>query len=144
MQEVWGSNPRLGGLHVTTFRVSGGRSTLQSRASSLQITSQGNSIRTKTTPPSQEKQQIRSVAYLKQKTAPFPTNKRTENQQVPYNKDARKPIMSEHYNKNTNRRPRPSPPAPLRQFREPPLGQVGFVWEWRPSFTIFRFGAFAG
>ena len=41
MQEVWGSNPRLGGLRVDPFQVSGGMSTLQSRASGLQSTTQG-------------------------------------------------------------------------------------------------------
>ena len=32
MQEVWGPNPRLGGLRANPFQVSGGISTLQSRA----------------------------------------------------------------------------------------------------------------
>ena len=27
------------------------------------------------------------------------------------------------------------PPA-VRQFREPPLGHVGFVWGWKPSFKV--------
>ena len=31
-----------------------------------------------------------------------------------------------------------------RQFREPPLGHVDFVWGWKPSFIISRFWAFAG
>ena len=26
----------------------------------------------------------------------------------------------------------------LRQFREPPLGRVGFVWGWKPGFVFFR------
>ena len=38
---VWGSNPRLGGLRVSPLQVSGGMSTLQSRASGLQSTTQG-------------------------------------------------------------------------------------------------------
>ena len=46
MQEVWGSNPRPSGLRVSQFQASGGISTLQSRASGLQSTTQGNSIRT--------------------------------------------------------------------------------------------------
>ena len=41
MQEVWGSNPRLGRLRVNPFQVSGGMSTLQSSASDLQSTTQG-------------------------------------------------------------------------------------------------------
>ena len=47
MQEVQGSNPRLGGLGVSAFQASGGIRTLHSRASGLQSTAQGNSIRTK-------------------------------------------------------------------------------------------------
>ena len=39
-QEVWSSSPRLVGLRVSPLRVSGGVSTLQSRASSLQSTAQ--------------------------------------------------------------------------------------------------------
>ena len=31
-----------------------------------------------------------------------------------------------------------------RQFREPPLGHVGFVWGWKPSFIIVRLWAFEG
>ena len=46
MQEVPGPNPRLGGLRVSQFQASGGISTLQSRASGLQSTTQRNSIRT--------------------------------------------------------------------------------------------------
>ena len=42
MQEVQGSNPRLGGLRVSQFQVFGGISTLQSRASGLQSTTQGS------------------------------------------------------------------------------------------------------
>ena len=53
MQEVRGLNPRLGGLRVSQLQASGGTSTLQSRASGLQSTTQGNSIRTKKTLPSQ-------------------------------------------------------------------------------------------
>ena len=42
MQEVRGSNPRLGGLRVSQFQISGGgKGTLQSRASGLQCTRQG-------------------------------------------------------------------------------------------------------
>ena len=41
MQEVWGSNPSLGGLRMNPFQVSGGISTLQSRASGLQSSTQG-------------------------------------------------------------------------------------------------------
>lgn len=41
MQEVRGSNPRLGGLRVSPLQASGGISTLQSRASGLQSTTQG-------------------------------------------------------------------------------------------------------
>ena len=47
MQEVRGSIPRLGGLRVSQLQASGGISTLQSRASGLQSTTQGNSVRTK-------------------------------------------------------------------------------------------------
>ena len=47
MQEVWGSNPRLGGLGVSHLQASGGISALQSEASGLQSTMQGNSIRIK-------------------------------------------------------------------------------------------------
>ena len=54
MQEVRGSNPRLGGLWVSQLQASGGISTLQSRASGLQSTTQGNSIRTKNNPSSQK------------------------------------------------------------------------------------------
>ena len=57
MQEVWGSNPRLGRLQVKIFQASEGMSTLQSRASGLVGTTQGNSIRTKKT-PSQTKQRV--------------------------------------------------------------------------------------
>ena len=46
MQEVRGSNPRLGGLRVSQFQVTGWISTLQSRVSGLQSTTRGNSIRT--------------------------------------------------------------------------------------------------
>ena len=52
MQEVSGLNPRLGGLGGSPFQVSGGISALQSWASGLQSTTQGNSIRIKKTPPS--------------------------------------------------------------------------------------------
>ena len=41
MQEVWGSNPRLGGLGVSPFKGSGGISALQARASGLQSSRQG-------------------------------------------------------------------------------------------------------
>ena len=51
MQEVWGSNPRLGGLRLDQLQAFGDISTLQSRASGLQSTAQGNSIRTNSTPP---------------------------------------------------------------------------------------------
>ena len=47
MQEVSGSNPRLGGLRVSQFQASGGMSALQSRASGLQSTTQRNSIKNK-------------------------------------------------------------------------------------------------
>ena len=47
MQEVRGSSPTLGGLRVSQLQASGGISTLQSRASGLQSTTQGNSVRTK-------------------------------------------------------------------------------------------------
>ena len=53
MQEVSGSNPRLGGPGVDPLQLSGGTSTLQSRASGLQSTTQGHSIRTKKITPSQ-------------------------------------------------------------------------------------------
>ena len=46
MQEVRGWIPRLGGSRVSQLQASGGISTLQSRASGLQSTTQGNSIRT--------------------------------------------------------------------------------------------------
>ena len=42
-------------LRVSQLQASGGISTLKSRASGLQSTTQGNSIRTKQTPPSQKK-----------------------------------------------------------------------------------------
>ena len=29
--------------------------------------------------------------------------------------------------------------GPYRWFRKPPLGHVGFVWGWKPSFAIWRF-----
>ena len=41
MQEVWDSNPTLGGLWVSQFQASGGISALQSRASGLQSTTKG-------------------------------------------------------------------------------------------------------
>ena len=41
MQEVWGSDPRLGGLRVSPLRASEGIGTLQSGASGLQSTTQG-------------------------------------------------------------------------------------------------------
>ena len=41
MQEVRGSNPRLGGLGVSPFQASGGMSTLQSSASGLHSSAQG-------------------------------------------------------------------------------------------------------
>ena len=47
MQEVGGSNPRLGGLRLSQFQASGGIGTLQSMASSLQSTTQESFIRTK-------------------------------------------------------------------------------------------------
>jgi len=59
MQEVLGSNPRLGGLGVSQLQDSGGIGTLQSGSSGLQSTSQGNSIRTKKAPPSQHTKIIR-------------------------------------------------------------------------------------
>ena len=31
-----------------------------------------------------------------------------------------------------------------RQFRGPPLGHVGLVWGWKPSFVILGFWAVAG
>ena len=53
MQEVRGSNPRLGGVRVRQLQASEGISTLQSRASGLQSTTEG----TKKTPPSQTNKQ---------------------------------------------------------------------------------------
>ena len=55
MQEVRGSNPRLGGLRVNPFQVSAGISTLQSRASGLQSNTQRVPSGPKKTPPSQQK-----------------------------------------------------------------------------------------
>ena len=46
MQEVRGSNLRLDGLRVRQYQASGGISTLQSRASGLQSTTQSNYIGT--------------------------------------------------------------------------------------------------
>ena len=62
MQEVSGSNPRLGGLRVSQFQASGGISTLQSRASGLQSTTQGNSI--STTKDSSESKEISLKTYV--------------------------------------------------------------------------------
>ena len=56
MQEVSGSNRRLGGLRGSPLQVSGGLSALQLRASGLQSTTQGISSGPKKTPPSQSKQ----------------------------------------------------------------------------------------
>ena len=57
MQEVRGSNPRPGGLRVNKLQASGGIGALESRASGLHSTTQGNSIRTKNTPPSRKQQE---------------------------------------------------------------------------------------
>jgi len=53
MQEVLGSSPRLGGLSVSQLQASRGISTLESRASGLQSSTQGDSNWTKMSPPSQ-------------------------------------------------------------------------------------------
>ena len=60
MQEVSGLNPRLGGLGASPLQAPEEISTLQSRASGLQSTTQGNSIRTREAPPSQARKYIRS------------------------------------------------------------------------------------
>ena len=49
MQEVSGSNPRLGGLGISPLQAFGGRGTLQSSASGLQRTTQGIPSRPKIT-----------------------------------------------------------------------------------------------
>ena len=51
------------GVLVSPLQVSGGISTLQSRASGLQSTTQGNSVRTKKTPPSQTKKQTPNTQH---------------------------------------------------------------------------------
>ena len=53
MQEVRGSNHRLGGVWVSQFQASGGISTLQSRASVLKSTTQGIPSGPQKTPPNQ-------------------------------------------------------------------------------------------
>ena len=59
MLEVSGSNLRLGGLGVSPLQASGGIGTLQSRASGLQSTTQGNSIRTNKQQQQQQQQHHR-------------------------------------------------------------------------------------
>ena len=61
MQEVSGSNPRLGGLGVSSLQASRGISTLQSRASGLQSTTQGNSIGTTKRPLRVKRHQNKSL-----------------------------------------------------------------------------------
>ena len=75
MQEVWGSNPRLDGSRVSPFQVSGGISTLQSRASGLQSTTQGIPSGPKMTPPSQ-KQQRKPCAPLRAHLCCSPIHRR--------------------------------------------------------------------
>ena len=74
MQEVRGSSPTLGGLRVSQLQASGGISTLQSRASGLQSTTQGNSVRTKKTPPSQKKKKHR-MSYHASPATDRPTDR---------------------------------------------------------------------
>ena len=62
MQEVWGSNPRLGGLRVGPLRVSEGIGILQSRAPGLQSTTQDIPSGPKRLPRIKQKQY--SVACL--------------------------------------------------------------------------------
>ena len=45
--------------------------------------------------------------------------------------------------KHKQRKPWPQS-ALRRQFRQNPLGHVGFGWGWKPSFIILRFWALAG
>ena len=61
MQEVLGSNTRLGGLGASPFQASRGIRTLQSRASGLQSTTKGIPSLPKKTPPRQTKQAKKSL-----------------------------------------------------------------------------------
>ena len=86
MQEVLGSNPRLGGFGVSPFQVSGGIGTLQSRASGLQSTTQGITSRPKGSESNNNMFLNKTRVCLGQKTPPSQNIK---------NKDCRK--RSYHY-----------------------------------------------